>query len=110
MISAKVSNGTLVGIVSSLLTWALTYYIPAWHSGIPPALAHVIPAVVGAGGYFIGGYRSRHRATVEEVTTALDDAEQLIAVKLRLIKTIPPSTSAPSVGQTSPAGGANATG
>lgn len=74
MISGKVSNGSLSGIVVLTITWILTTYIPAFHSGIPPALAQLIPGLVGAAGYFGGGYLARHKATPDEIEAAIQDA------------------------------------
>jgi len=79
MISNKVGNGTLTGAAVALLTWALTYFIPAWHSGLPPAVGDLLPAAVGVIGYFAGGYLSTHRATVAEVERAIAEAEAVIS-------------------------------
>jgi|SRR5215831_3206163 len=77
-VSAKVSNPVPAGVVAAVLTWALTYFIPAFHSGIPPAAE---PLIVGAS-YGIAawatGYASTHRATAGEVMTALDQARALL--------------------------------
>jgi hypothetical protein len=80
MISAKVGNGTAVGTAVGLVTWALTTFIPAWHTGIPVQLANVLPLVIGVIGYFVGGYLSTHQATVTEVETAISNANKVIAV------------------------------
>jgi len=104
-VSDKVGNGTLVGSAAALVSWALTYFIPAWHSGIPAPLQALIPGVVAAAGYFIAGYRSTHSATVAEVTTAVRDA---IAIQAAAQEHPNPDIVAPLAGQTSPAGGANA--
>ena len=40
---SKISAGTLVAFI----TWALTTYVPAWHSGLPSAVSAFLPAVAG---------------------------------------------------------------
>lgn len=77
MISAKVANGSLTGLATGLVTWALTYFIPAWKSGIPPALAPLVPALVAIAGYFAAGYLSRHKATAGEIARALAELEAI---------------------------------
>lgn len=79
-VSAKVSVGALGGSAVSAITWILTTYIPAFHSGIPPTLQPVIPAILGVIGYFTTGYSAKHQATVEEIETAFQDAEKVISL------------------------------
>jgi hypothetical protein len=114
-VSAKVSNGGLVGVAGLLITWGLTYFIPAWHSGIPPALAGIIPGALSVAGYLLGGYFSKHQATLREVTAALLFAEKVKAAagpkpSLVFNRPVAPPSGAPSPGQTSPGGGASADG
>ncbi len=72
-ISNKVAAGTLTGTAVTVLTWALTTYIPAWHSGIPSTLAALLPGLVGAVGYFAGGYMAKHYpAALSEVPRLSD--------------------------------------
>jgi hypothetical protein len=40
----------------------------------------LLPYVVGAVGYFAGGYQSTHKATVSEIAAALADASAVIAL------------------------------
>jgi len=76
-ISNKVAAGTLTGGAVTVLTWALTTYIPAWHSGIPSTLAALLPGAVGALGYFAGGYMAKHYpAALFEVPQLIDLAGQ----------------------------------
>jgi hypothetical protein len=76
-ISNKVSAGTLTGAAVTAITWILTQYIPTWHSGIPATLAALLPGIVGAAGYFAGGYLARHYPAADEVLeTALKVIEQ----------------------------------
>lgn len=72
-ISNKVSNGGAAGIAATVVTAALVYFIPAWHSGIPQFAQLLITGGIGAVGYFGGGWLSKHKATVTEVKTALDE-------------------------------------
>jgi hypothetical protein len=78
MISSKVSNGTLTGLVTAGITAALVYYIPAFRSGLPGPVSDLVTAGVGAAGYFAAGYQSTHRATVPEIQRAIADAHAVL--------------------------------
>lgn len=78
-ISGKVANGTIGGTAVALITWALTYFIPAWQSGIPGPLQALLPGVLGAAGFYITGFASRHQATTDEVIAAVRKGEVVIA-------------------------------
>jgi hypothetical protein len=77
-VSPKVANGSLAGGSVAIITWILVTAIPAFHHGIPAVYQPLIPALVGLIGYFTAGYKSTHPATVQEIGTALDDAEKVI--------------------------------
>lgn len=79
-VSPKVANGTLSGLVLTLLTGALENYIPAWHSGIPSYAQFLIAGALGAAGYFGAGYLSKHKATATEIENALKDVEGIASV------------------------------
>lgn len=76
-VSPKVSNGTLAGLASTLLTSALVYFVPSWHSGLPGFAPYLISGAVGAIGYFGTGYLSKHPATAAEIATAIADMEKI---------------------------------
>jgi hypothetical protein len=78
MISSKVSAATLTGTATGALTWILTYFVPAWHHGIPSSLAQALPWLVGTAGAFGGGYAAKHRATAAEIDAAIVDAEKVL--------------------------------
>jgi hypothetical protein len=69
-ISNKVASGTLTGAALTVLTWALTTYIPAWHHGLPATFAALLPGIVGAAGYYAGGYMAKHYPAAGEITQA----------------------------------------
>jgi len=100
-ISAKVGNGTLDGALLAAVTWGLTYFIPAWHSGIPGPVGDALPAIVGLVGYFGGGYLSTHRATVQEVRAAVEEARQVLALEAGPAAPVVTSTHAPATATTS---------
>ena len=77
-VSGKVIGGTGLGAAVGLATWALTTFIPAWHSGLPDQLATALPFVIGVLGYAAGGYLARHRATALEIQKSLNDAIDVI--------------------------------
>lgn len=52
-IETKTAAGSATVILSGIVVWALTTYIPAWHSGIPATIQSLIPVVVAA---VLGGY------------------------------------------------------
>lgn len=78
-ISGKVANGTIGGTAVTLITWALTFFIPAWQSAIPSGLQALLPGILGAVGFYISGYASKHQATTDEVIAALKKGELVIA-------------------------------
>ena len=78
-VSAKVSGGTLSGAAVGILTAILTTEVPAWHSGLPTPIAALLPPLLGAAGFFVGGYLSKHAATASEVSRAVEDAEKIVA-------------------------------
>jgi len=80
MISGKVSLGTLGGGLSGLITALLVALVPAWHSALPPEVATIITAGVGALGYFTSGFLATHKATVQEVEAWVAEAEQVLAI------------------------------
>ena len=100
-VSNKVSIGTLTGTITLGLTWALTYFIPAWHHGIPTALQPLIPGFAGVLAGFVGGYLAHHRATTAELAVAVKDAEDLLG----LLGKVPTKSDPPPVRDSSPAGG-----
>jgi hypothetical protein len=76
--SPKVTVGSLSGLALTGITWLLTEYIPAWHSGVPAQIQPLIPAILGVIGYFGGGYATKHPATLAEVEIAIKDAENVL--------------------------------
>lgn len=45
-IEAKVAAGSAASTVTGILTWLLVTYVPAFHSGLPTALAALLPFIV----------------------------------------------------------------
>ncbi len=80
MISGKVSLGTLGGGALGIVTALLVALVPAWHQGLPPEVATLITAGMGALGYFTSGFLATHKATVQEVEAWVAEAEQILAV------------------------------
>lgn len=78
-ISGKVANGTIGGTAVALITWVLTYFIPAWQSGIPGPLQALLPGVLGAAGFYISGFASKHQATTDEIIAAVRKGEVVVA-------------------------------
>lgn len=117
-ISPKVSGGTLAGLPAAIMTWILTTYIPAFHSGIPPQIQPLVPALVGVIGFFWAGYSSKHKATAAEIEIAMQEAETILGLKMKQI-TLPSlplvPASTPDTSSTTPltpepaAGGVHAT-
>lgn len=91
--SNKVSNGTTLGILGTLISAALVYFIPAWHSGIPSVWQMVIAGGIGALGYFGGGWMSTHKATMSEIQAAVTDAEALMKLLPPHMIQLGPATS-----------------
>ena len=105
VLSNKVSVGTLTGMITMGLTWALTYFIPAWHHGIPAALAPLIPGAAGVIAGLVAGYLARHKATASELEVAFQDAEKVLALLgVAFPKSSPPPVG-PSEGQLPSGGG-----
>lgn len=78
-VSGKVANGTLGGGAVTLLVWALTYFIPSWHSAIPGGLETLLPGALGALGFYITGFASKHQATTDEVIHAVQKGEVILS-------------------------------
>lgn len=78
-LSAKVTNGTVGGVAVGLVTWALTWFVPAWQSAIPGPLQALIPTVLGAAGYYITGFSTKHQATTDEIVRAIRSGEVVLA-------------------------------
>jgi len=76
-VSGKVTVGTLSGLLLALVTWILTTFVPPWHSGIPTILAQLLPGLLGAVGYFAGGWLAKHRITSAELAAAVKDLEEM---------------------------------
>jgi len=85
-VSAKVANGAVTGALVAAITWGLTYFIPAWHSGIPGPVGDALPAVAGLIAYYAGAWWSTHRATMPEVERALADAAVILAQERQAVQ------------------------
>lgn len=72
VVETKVAAQSATGITIGLLTWALTYFIPAWHSGIPGPLLPFIPVaaawLTGTGAGWLA--RHTHRPDLTMLTVA----------------------------------------
>jgi hypothetical protein len=79
-ISQKVYGASGGGLALGLVTWALTTFIPAWHSGIPVTLQPLIPALVGVVGAFLGGWLSKHRITPQELQEAVNFSKSIESI------------------------------
>lgn len=64
--AASASASVIVGVVA----WILVTYVPAFHSGLPPALATFLPWVVSAVGASAASYFTAHTPREEEIVTA----------------------------------------
>jgi hypothetical protein len=95
-VSQKVYGASGGATSLALVTWALTTYIPSWHSGIPPTLAPLLPGLIGVIGAFSGGYLSTHRVTAQELATALTDLHNVNEIIQKAVVAIeaplPPGT------------------
>jgi hypothetical protein len=60
VIETKVAAGSAATVVVGLLTWALTTFIPSWHSGIPADLLPFIPVAAGWLTGSVAGYFAPH--------------------------------------------------
>ena len=60
-VKAGAAGGTLVGVVA----WLLVAFVPAFHDGLPPAVAALLPVVLGIVASTVSGYMAPHtvRAT-----------------------------------------------
>jgi Na+/proline symporter len=45
-VETKVAAGAAAGMAAGVITWIIVTYVPAFHSGLPPALASFLPYVV----------------------------------------------------------------
>ena len=55
-VAAAASSSTVTGVI----TWILVSYIPAWHDGLPAALAAFLPLVVAVVSGAVSGYLAPH--------------------------------------------------
>ncbi len=72
-IEAKVVTASWTAMATGLLTWGLVTFIPAFHSGLPPALANFLPLVVASVSSTAAGYFTKHTPRTEEVMKAAFD-------------------------------------
>lgn len=59
-VETKVAAGAAAGMVAGVITWILTTYVPALHSGLPPALASFLPYIITLVASTVGGYLAPH--------------------------------------------------
>jgi hypothetical protein len=59
-IETKVAAGAAAGTAAGVITWILVAYVPAFHSGLPPALASFLPYIVTLAASTISSYMAPH--------------------------------------------------
>jgi hypothetical protein len=59
-VETKVAAGSSVAVLSGVVVWALTTFIPAWRAGIPVQLQPFIPMAVSAFLGTLAAYRAPH--------------------------------------------------
>lgn len=69
-IEAKVVTASWTAIATGLLTWGLVTFVPAFHSGLPPALANFLPLVIATASSTAAGYFTKHTPRADEVMKA----------------------------------------
>ena len=57
-VKAGAAGGTLVGVVA----WLLVAFVPTFHDGLPPAVAALLPVVLGVVASTVSGYMAPHTA------------------------------------------------
>ena len=96
VVETKVAAQSATGITIGLLTWALTYFIPAWHSGIPGPLLPFIPVaaawLTGTGAGWLA--RHTHRPDLTMLTVAPAMAEIPVMPELVTAPARPPEQDA----------------
>ena len=55
-VKAGAAGGTLVGVVA----WLLVAFVPAFHDGLPPSVAALLPVVLGVVASTVSGYMAPH--------------------------------------------------
>jgi len=60
LIETKVAAGSAAGILTTLITWALVTYVPAFHTGLPPQLAALLPGAIAWVLSTAAAYRAPH--------------------------------------------------
>lgn len=102
-IEAKVVTASWTAIVTGLITWGLVTFVPAFHSGIPSALANFLPLIVATVGSTAAGYFTKHTPRAEEVMKAafqlLNNPALMDEVQALIHQSVAPkSTDTTSVG------------
>jgi Na+/proline symporter len=59
-IEAKVKAGAAGGTLVGLISWLLVAFVPAFHNGLPPAVAALLPVVLGVVASTVSGYMAPH--------------------------------------------------
>jgi Na+/proline symporter len=59
-IETKVAASAASGMLAGVITWILTTYVPAFHSGLPPALASFLPYIITLVASTLSGYLAPH--------------------------------------------------
>jgi hypothetical protein len=80
---APVETKTAAAVFTGLLTWILVTDIPAFHGGLPPDLAAVLPVLAGAVGGWLAPHtpRTTARATTEGLTALLEAHAETVATR-----------------------------
>jgi hypothetical protein len=73
LVETKVAIGSWAGIITGLIVWGLTYWIPAWHDGIPGPLLAFLPMGVAWLMHTAAAYLAphTHRPDLLPIQTAL---------------------------------------
>jgi hypothetical protein len=73
-IETKVAASAAAGTVTGVITWILVTYVPAFHSGLPPALAAFLPYIVTLVASTVSAYLAPHTARTGDVATSAPGA------------------------------------
>jgi hypothetical protein len=61
-VEAKVKAGAAGGSLVGVVAWLLVAYVPAFRAGLPPALATLLPVVLGVVASTVSAWMAPHTA------------------------------------------------
>jgi hypothetical protein len=63
----QTGSGFTAGTVAGILTYLLVTFVPAWHKGLPPDVANVLPMAAGVILYYVTSLVVHKKVVAKEI-------------------------------------------